>query len=461
VSEVLARIVAQTRRDLDVRKGLKSLSRLEAVVSASDRSFEAALRASRTGFILECKKASPSRGLLRPNFDPAALASDYAWGADAISVLTDGPSFQGRLEYLTQVREAVSLPVLCKDFVVDPYQVYEARAHGADAILLMLSVLGDAEYRVCREAAEALGVDVLTEVHDEQELARALDLDARIVGVNNRNLKTLDVDLAVTEALAPKIPADRVRVAESGVFSHADVRRLRGVVDAFLVGTSLVIRDDVPCAVRELVAGRFKVCGLTRPVDALAAWNAGATWGGLIFAAESPRCVDMPQAKAVRGAAPLRWVGVFVNEDPDVILKAVHELDLAAVQLHGDESQAFVTDLRARIQGRCEVWRAIRVKDRIPTLEETGADRLTLDAFAAGKRGGTGERFDWGLLAGHPERERIVLGGGLGPENVAEADALDPWALDVNSGVESAPGEKSAERLALLLKALRGSRGET
>lgn len=457
---MLARIVAQTRRDLEVRKGLRSRAQLEDAVCASDRSFEEALRAPRTGFILECKKASPSRGLLRPNFDPAALAADYAWGADAISVLTDAPSFQGRLEYLTQVRAAVSLPVLCKDFVVEPYQVYEARVHGADAILLMLSVLSDAEYRVCREAADALSVDVLTEVHDEEELARALDLGAKIVGVNNRNLKTLEVDLAVTEALAPKIPADRVRVAESGVFSHADVRRLRGLVDAFLVGTSLVIRDDVPSAVRELVAGRFKVCGLTRPADAAAAWNAGATWGGLIFAPESPRRVDLATAKTIREAAPLRWVGVFVNEAPEVIQKAVHDLGLAAVQLHGEESQAYATELRTRLGGRCEVWSAVRVQERIPSLEETGADRLTLDAFAAGRRGGTGERFDWGLLEGHPERGRIVLGGGLGPENVAEADALDSWALDVNSGVESAPGAKSAERLAQLLKALRGSRGE-
>ena len=344
--------------------------------------------------------------------------------------------------------------LLCKDFVVEPYQVVEARAHGADAVLLILSVLDDEGYRVCREVADGLQVDVLTEVHDEAELERALALDARIVGINNRNLTTLEVDLSTTEVLAPKVPPGRLIVAESGVFTHQDLHRLRDLVDAFLVGTSLVVRDDVPRAVRELIAGRFKVCGLTRPEDAAAAWKAGATWGGLIFAPESPRCVDLETANRVRAAAPLNWVGVFVNADPDEIARTARELGLAAVQLHGEESAEAVRALDVP----CEVWKAVRVQDRVPTLAETGADRLSLDAFSPEARGGTGKRFDWRLPAEHPERERLVLGGGLDPDNVAEADALGVWALDVNSGVEEAPGIKSPAKLEALLAALRGGK---
>src|SRR5437660_798827 len=167
----------------------------------SDRSLARALRAGHTGFIMECKHASPSAGVLRPDFDPVAIARAYAPIADAISVITDKPYFQGSLEYLRAVREAVDLPVLCKDFVVDPYQVYEARHYGADALLLMLSVLEDREFQQCMAVAEALDMDVLAEVHDEHELERAVRLGARLIGINNRDLRTLQVDLAVTERL--------------------------------------------------------------------------------------------------------------------------------------------------------------------------------------------------------------------------------------------------------------------
>jgi indole-3-glycerol phosphate synthase/phosphoribosylanthranilate isomerase len=283
-----------------------------------------------------------------------------------------------------------------------------------------------------------------------------VDLGARIVGINNRDLKSLRVDLATTERLAPRVPDGVVRVAESGVFTQADVRRLRPHADAFLVGTSLVVRGDVDHAVRELVVGRFKVCGLTRPGDARAAWEHGATWGGLIFAAESPRCVSAETARAVREAAPLRWVGVFVNDDPGRVAALAGELELSAVQLHGEESADYVGALRQRLPEGCELWKAVRVQDELPTRAESGADRLLLDAFSKDKRGGTGRRFDWALLADHPEKERLILSGGISPENAAEAAAQGLWALDLNSGVERAPGEKDPARLAALQVALRG-----
>ncbi|MBL4847950.1 MAG: bifunctional indole-3-glycerol-phosphate synthase TrpC/phosphoribosylanthranilate isomerase TrpF, partial [Planctomycetes bacterium] len=412
---MLEKILARTRADLTERKGKRSLTELEAAASPSQRSLEDALRKPRTGFVLECKKASPSKGLLRAEFDPAELAEAYAWGADAISVLTDVPFFQGSHAYLGAVSRAVPLPVLCKDFLVEPYQVVEARTQGADAVLLMLSVLDDDAYRACHAAADAWSLDCLTEVHDELELERATRLGAKIVGINSRDLKTLQVDLGTIERLAPLVPSDRVRVAESGVSGQADVWRLRPHVDAFLVGGSLVVREDVAHATRELIAGRFKVCGLTRPEDARAAWEAGATWGGLIFATESPRCLDPKLAGEVREAAPLSWVGVFVNDDPGLIAETAAALQLSAVQLHGEESQDDVAALRERLPAGCEVWKAVRVREALPARASTGADRLLLDAYSKDKRGGTGQRFDWALLANHPEPERLILSGGLSP----------------------------------------------
>ncbi|MHB2017083.1 MAG: bifunctional indole-3-glycerol-phosphate synthase TrpC/phosphoribosylanthranilate isomerase TrpF [Candidatus Xenobia bacterium] len=453
---VLDGILAQKREDVARREHERPLATLDP--APSDRSFEAALRAPQTALILECKQASPSAGLLRDGFDPTSIADVYAPFASAISVLTDQPFFRGSFEHLRRVRERVSCPVLCKDFVLGPYQVVEARGHGADAVLLMLSVLDDATWRVCAEVAQRLNVDVLTEVHSEDELSRAIDLGARIIGINNRDLKTLKVDLEVTRRLAPRAPADRVVISESGIASHRDVRNLRGMVDGFLVGSALMRAESLPHAVRELVFGRVKVCGLMRATDARQAWEMGATYGGLIFASESPRRVTVPENVQV---VPLRWVGVFVNATLDELASAaltsgrnLRARNLHALQLHGEEPPEFVRAMRVP----CEVWKAHRVQDALPRVEQTGATRIVLDGFHRDKRGGSGVSFDWSLLDGYPDRERVVLGGGLTPEKAAAADALDVWALDVNSGVEDAPGQKNAERMRAFMQALRGRR---
>ncbi len=453
---VLERILARTRADLALRKREVPLGRLLTLGAPGRRSLSAALRRPRTGFILECKRASPSEGTIREAYDPAAIAAAYAEHADAVSVLTDQPFFHGSLDHLDQVREAVTLPVLRKDFVVDPYQVAEAAAHGADAVLLMLSVLDDAEYRDCAAAAGDVGVEALTEVHTDAELDRALALGAGSIGINNRDLRTLRVDLETTRRLAPRVPAGRVVVCESGVHRHADVLALAPLVDAFLVGTALMREADVGAGVRRLIYGVTKVCGLTRAEDARAAWQAGALYGGLIFAPESPRRVDRERAGALVGAAPLRWVGVFVNQPAADVAALARDLGLAAVQLHGDETPQKVAALRSLLPPRCEVWKAVRVRDRIPALGDTGADRMVLDTWRAGQRGGTGERFDWRLLAGNPDRDNILLGGGLTPAVAAEAGLVGAWGLDVNSGVETAPGIKSAERIHAFLAARRG-----
>ena len=261
MSDTLSRITADTARHVAACRTRRPLAEVEKAAKAADaprgfaRALKATIAAGRYGLIAEIKKASPSKGLIRPDFDPPSLARAYErGGATCLSVLTDEPYFQGRDEFLVQARAATRLPVLRKDFMIDPYQIVESRALGADCVLLIMACLDDALAADLAKLAHRWGMDVLVEVHDAGELDRALGIDSDLVGVNNRNLKTLAVDLATTEQLAPKVPRDRVLVAESGLGSPADLLRMSKVgASTFLIGESFMRKPDVEAAVREIL----------------------------------------------------------------------------------------------------------------------------------------------------------------------------------------------------------------
>ena len=268
MSDVLARICADKAEHVAARKDVVALSDIETAACAvsQPRGFIRALEAaSKTGYglIAEIKKASPSKGLIRDDFDPPSLAEAYqAGGATCLSVLTDEPYFQGRDDYLAEARDRVSLPVLRKDFMIDPYQVPEARALGADCILLIMAALEDELAAEMEASAGEWGMDVLVEVRDASELERALKLKSRLIGVNNRNLKTMTTDISVTEDLASLLPKDRILVSESGLYAPEDLSRMAEAgARCFLVGESLMRQTDVTAATRAL---------LTDPIPAVA-----------------------------------------------------------------------------------------------------------------------------------------------------------------------------------------------
>lgn len=258
MSDVLGDIIAYKRDEVAIRKAARPFSEIESAAraAAAPRDFAAALRARAPALIAEIKKASPSKGLIRADFDPPSLARAYAaGGAACLSVLTDGPSFQGHEEYLSAARAACGLPVLRKDFMIDPWQIAESRALGADAILIIMAAVDTATAQALHETALAFGMAALVEVHDREELDRALTLSPTLIGVNNRSLRSFETKLEISEALIPLIPSGVLAVAESGIFTPADIARLQACgAGAFLVGEALMRQGDVEQATRCLLS---------------------------------------------------------------------------------------------------------------------------------------------------------------------------------------------------------------
>ena len=459
---VLQKIILDKAQWVKAKEAKFPLSQFKENIQKSDRSFYDALEKGthqKPAYILECKKASPSKGLIRAEFNLEDIANVYKHYASAVSVLTDEKYFQGNFEFLPLVRDIVSQPVLCKDFMISEYQVYLARYYQADAILLMLSVVNDETYRVLADLAHSLGMGVLTETSNEEEFERALALGAKIIGVNNRNLHDLTVDLnrvvELTKKYADQIPADVRIISESGIYNHKQIRQLQKVAHGFLIGSSLMGNQDLNNAVRSVILGENKVCGLTRTQDVKIVYENGALYGGLIFAEHSKRCVSLHQAQKLVTAAPLRFVGVFQNQDIDFIVKIANQLQLYAVQLHGAETEAFITELRQQLPESTQIWKAISVNTESQSaVNFTGnlnVDRYIFDSQTANQQGGTGKTFDWSLI---PEnlKHKIILAGGISSNNVEQAIQQNCLGLDLNSGVESSAGVKDQEKVRLVFE---------
>ncbi|MDC2824776.1 bifunctional indole-3-glycerol-phosphate synthase TrpC/phosphoribosylanthranilate isomerase TrpF [Rodentibacter pneumotropicus] len=454
---VLQKIVLDKAAWVKAKEAEFPLSAFHQNITKSDRSFYDTLSKGthqKPAYILECKKASPSKGLIRAEFNLDEIANVYKHYASAVSVLTDEKYFQGDFEFLPQVRHIVSQPVLCKDFMISEYQVYLARYYQADAILLMLSVVNDETYQVLANLAHSLGMGVLTETSNEEEFERALSLGAKIIGVNNRNLHDLTVDLnrvvELTKKYADRIPADVRIISESGIYDHQQIRQLQKVAQGFLIGSSLMGSADLNNAVRAMIFGENKVCGLTRTQDVKTVYANGALYGGLIFAEKSKRCISLRQAQELVTAAPLRFVGVFQNQEIDFILKIAQQLRLYAVQLHGAETPEFIADLRRQLPETCQIWKALSIdtneKSAVNFADDLNVARYIFDSQTANQQGGTGKTFDWSLI---PEKlkYKTILAGGISPENIELATAQDCLGVDLNSGVESTHGVKDEAKV--------------
>lgn len=446
---VLDKIVKLRREDIAKLAAVNPLTTFQDSLVVSDRDFYQAIVSRKDqnlpAYILECKRSSPSKGVIREDFDLENIITAYSPYATAVSVLTENRHFGGDFENIGIAKKLTTAPILCKDFIVDAYQIYLARFHGANAVLLMLSVLRDDEYRYLANIAHELGMGVLTEVNDEVEVARALKLRAKVIGVNNRDLRDLSIDLDKTERLRALMPENQIVISESGIRSYGDIRRISHFADGFLIGSHLMGSEDLDRALQELLTGGHKVCGLTSIEDAKAAFEAGAMYGGFIFILSSPRGITYRQAKEIAEAVPLNFIGVFQNDDIDSIVYITEEVGLHAVQLHGHEPQQFISELRQKLPEDVRIIKAVNIQNgatSLPAMDYAGVDYYLLD----GKKGGSGEPFDWSLLKGL-DLSNLFLAGGISSDNIAEALSFQPLGVDINSGVESAPGKKDPAKL--------------
>jgi indole-3-glycerol phosphate synthase/phosphoribosylanthranilate isomerase len=470
----LDRIVAQTRIDLEQRKSECSLEEMQARARSQPGPrdlLEVFKDHSRIGLVAEVKRASPSRGMLAPHLDPVELARTYeANGAVAISVLTERHFFLGAPEYLTAIKQAVQIPVLRKDFIIDEYQVYEARAWGADAILLICAILDDAQLRYLLQVAHALRMRCLVEAHSKEEVQRAVKAGANIIGVNSRDLKTFEMHPSLIREIRQFIPSNRVVIAESGIHTAADARRLaRYDVQGMLVGESLVISNDIPEQMRILLQGanesiQVKICGLRQPETIDTAIAAGADMLGFVFYKPSHRFIEPQRVRAAleacRFALPSQGrivpdlVGIFVNESPAFINEVIEQAGLNFVQLHGTESPEQCTEINRPV-----------IK-AIPTQNESDLARIQLYKEACWRIlldtptpswGGTGLTHNWELARTAARKTRIILAGGLTPDNVADAiQQVHPWGVDVSSGVETNK-QKDTQKIRAFVQQVRAT----
>ena len=340
---ILDKILEHKRQEVDYRKKVSPLDKFRPLIEYSEQSFKKALVETKTNIVAEIKFASPSAGDFFQGYDEKKLLSTfsriYEQRAQAISILTDEKFFSGKDDYLKSARQMTTIPILRKDFIVDEYQIYESRFIGADAILLIVAALSDEEIRRFLKIAESLGMDALVETHTEEEIERAIKCGASIIGINNRNLKTMKCDISTTEKLSRYVPLDKTVVSESGIETPDDIQRLKKTADAFLIGSSLIREKKPESLLRRFSGVKVKICGLTNEEDVSAAIEAGADYLGFVFYEKSPRAISPAKCKeliehvkeklntqrnkGIRGG--VTTVGVFVNAPIDYVERVVKD----------------------------------------------------------------------------------------------------------------------------------------
>lgn len=437
---VLLDIAQYKRKEIEARKLKMPLKRLQKKLQPSQRDFKAALIRSGISLIAEIKKASPSAGLIKKGrFDVAKIANDYETaGARAISVLTDKKYFSGDLENLTKAQEATSTtPLLCKDFFIDPYQIYEARKYGADAVLLISALLTSTQLQDLIDVARSLQMDALVEVHDEIELQRALSTDADIIGINNRNLHTFKIDLKTTQKLAKKIKG-RVLVAESGIATKADIAQLPKAVAAILIGTSIMKSKDAQKKITSLIGKPkpvLKICGIQSVKEALLCQKLGVDYIGLNFVPSSERKISLQMAQGIIKAlkknpvSATQVVGVFQDQDMKEVNMYAKQLGLDLVQLSGKEKIADIKQSIVPVIKGVSISKASDIKKAQGMAQV--AERILLD----GRHPGSGIMFDHALLKSL--KIPFILAGGLNAINLPDVlELYQPFGIDLASGVE-------------------------
>ena len=478
---ILDKIIEATKIRVAQEKQVESPEAVKAAALAlpSDTGFpfEAALRQQDFNFICEVKKASPSKGIIAEHFPYLDIAKEYeVAGAAAISVLTEPDFFKGDKKYLQEIASTVKIPVLRKDFIIDEYQIYQAKVWGASAILLICACLDVPKLTKFCELADSLGLSSLVEAHDEHEVQMAIDCGARIIGVNNRNLKDFTVDVQNSVRLRNLVQDDVIFVSESGLETPEDIQVLRdNNIGVALMGETFM---RSPNKVEKLAylygptyyTPKVKMCGISKVETIPAVVEAKPDYMGLVFA-PSKRQVTVDQAKTLveelhKGCAKkygsdtehdendtIKTVGVFVNETVDNLVTIANEANLDAVQLHGDEDETFIQSLKERTN--VEVWKAIQIRTAADTEKwiDSSADMLLFDAYHKDERGGTGEVFDWSSLDAF-ERP-FMLAGGIDSTNVARAiRTVRPYGIDTSSGIET-NGVKDDEKITAFTKIVK------
>ena len=497
---ILDKIVAATEKRVCDAKANLPLSELQQQVErmpiTKDFSFEQALQELDFNFICEVKKASPSKGIIAEDFPYLEIAKEYEMaGAAAISVLTEPDFFLGSPQYLQEIAEVVQIPVLRKDFIIDEYQIYEAKLWGASAILLIAAILNDETMACFHKLADSLSLSCLVEAHDETEVLRAVNIGARIIGVNNRNLKDFTVDVNNSIRLRKLVDDSVIFVSESGLDTAADIQRLRdNKIHAALMGESFMRTNDKVAKLAELYGPirskcsihnnterdrlgtedtsnievpsaptideatqssyevKVKFCGIIQEDTVPVLLETQPDYVGFVFA-PSKRQVTVEQAQSITkslqdsvnptsGNKCCSRVGVFVNETIRTIVEIAKAVPLSVVQLHGDETIAYIESLRIHLEeeqlGFIQIWKAVQVqtKEDIMQWEQAPIDGLVVDAYSKTTRGGTGQTVDWSLLEGI--QMPYYLAGGIGLHNVARAiRRLQPYGLDMSSSLET------------------------